>query len=369
MLEAATDPSPSIGAILSGGIADGEIVDKADDLNQPNVAPLCPPTTPFLAPSALGVACPIGSPFLSFTCFTADVPEYWSNAAQNCTTGFTNTAVPTITGVSLAGTESQLSLTLTGSGFGPAPILQPSATSGGRPYVGLANLSQAWEAGLNGSGSSPGLALTSWGDKQIVLTGLQFGGGNLVLAPTDNLAAWVCNPASGQCSANTSVNSSVSGTPRIQVAIENSPNINVGFDIAIDGVTVATNLRSNGRSGWITDLGGTALALGVRHSVVAKPMSRAFVTTTFGGGCAADGSFVLAQGDNRVCVVLNSAGFCPTGQHCCGTGSTAVACSTGCIANTTACTTGCADGTVCCGVITKTGGCGAGVCAAPGRCP
>ena len=339
MLEAATDPSPSVTAILSGGIIHGEIVDKADDVTQANMT-LCAPTMAFQAPSALGISCPVGSPFLSFTCFT-DAPQYWSNAAQNCTIGFTNTAVPNVTSVSIAGTESQLTMTVTGNGgFGPAPILQPSATSGGRPYVGLRNLSQSWEAGLNGSGSAPSLALQSWSDTQIVLTGLQFSGSDLVLAPTDSLAAWVCNPASGRCSANTTVHSTVSGTPRIQVVVEDAPNVNVLFDIAIDGVTVATNLRNRGSTRWITALAGTPLAPGQRHSVVAKPTTEALVTTTFRGGCGADGSFVLAQGDNRVCIVSNSAEVCPAGQHCCGTVTASGACSTECISNAMRCVGG-----------------------------
>jgi hypothetical protein len=373
MLEAATDPSPSVAAILSGGIANGEIVDKADDANAANSA-LCAPSTPFQAPPVLGISCPGGiSPFFSFICFKGYAPQYWSNASQNCTIGFTSTAMPNISGASIAGTESQLSLTLTGSGFGPTPILQPSGAGGGQPYVGLANLnpSHPWEAGINGGESSPGLTLHSWSDTNIVLSGLQFDGGDLVLSPTDSLAAWVCNPASGQCSVNSqAVSSTVSGTPRIQVIVEDAWNANVPLDIAIDGVTVARNIDNNGGSGWLTGLApNTPFTVGPSHKVVAKPTTKAFVTTVFLGGCAADGSFVLAEGDNRTCIVSNSAGQCPTGQHCCGTSSTSAGCSTGCISNATSCSKGCPSGTVCCGIISGTGSCRAGVCAVPGKCP
>lgn len=372
MLEAATDPSPSVAAILSGGIADGEIVDKADDANTANSA-LCAPSTPFQAPPVLGILCPGGAPFFSFTCFRDDAPQYWSNAAQNCTIGFTSTAEPSIRSASIAGTVSQLSLTFTGSGFGPAPILQPSGASGGRPYAGLANLnpSHPWEAGINGGGSFPGLTLQSWSDTNIVLSGLQFSASDLVLATTDSLAAWVCNPASGQCSVNSlPMSLTISDTPRIQVIVEDASNVDVPFDIAIDDITVATNVGNNGGSGWLTGLSpNTPFTVGQSHKVVAKPATRASVTTVFLGGCAADGSFVLAEGDNRTCIVSNSAGQCPTGQHCCGTSSASGGCSTGCISNATSCMKVCPAGTACCGHVSATGACSTAVCAVPGKCP
>lgn len=195
MVEAASDPFPPPSVILTGR---GEIGDLCES---------APPSTPFVPPQ---------SPFSSSGTFTTaaiiSVPQYWSNAAQTCLSGFTDTTIPD-PGPLVS--NDFLNFTIAGQRFGTLPSLTtsgvcpmfvcgvpgfPATGFAALPYIEILNDETNQQQGnsLNaGPSPFPGLflfpgnpiGLTSWTDTSISGSFTDVG----------SFSFWVCNPASGRC--------------------------------------------------------------------------------------------------------------------------------------------------------------------------
>jgi hypothetical protein len=178
MVESATDSQPGLSVILSGG--NGEIADA--DIG-------CSGSSSSWNPGDAELA----GTFLSDT-----VPQYWSNAAQACEAGFSMTTTPGISGISISGQYPNLSLTISGSGFGtlPAPF---GAGSELLPYIGIQEKNQGWQAGNSLNSDTIPMTVTSWTDTAITISGFSPSSSSQNLVDGDLLLVWVCNPASGNC--------------------------------------------------------------------------------------------------------------------------------------------------------------------------
>jgi hypothetical protein len=335
MIETTSDPYPPPSVILSGK---GEIADTCEDSSASKA---------FVPP--IGLLSP-NSAFPSFSRFTdrISVPQYWSNASQACVTGYTSGVVPSGTGspspnVAMTGNGANISFTITGSGFATVPVL-PIPTNTDVPYMGIQNNTQDWQAANSLNSNSVAPNLTAWSDTSVTIDGLNFTNGNLVMQPNDSLTFWVCNPASGKCGVK-NVALVESGSPQLRILVKNANNVNMLFDIEVNGAKVAGPLGDGGSTAWLTYPPGM-------YTVVEKPSgtTTGFFSPRFLGPCAPDGHVNLKPGDNQACTIVNFPGGCPDSMHCCSNATSASGCTSGCIAKTIACQPLCGGGlTKCCG--------------------
>jgi hypothetical protein len=360
MVEAASDPFPPPSVLLGGG--GGEIADIAKDKMCPSTNPLVPPLT-VLPPN------PSFPPSGSFTTTaTISVPQYWSNARQQCVTGFTNTTIPSGPNsgplkVTTTGNGANLAFTIAGSGFGNLPGPQTAPTSSSLPYIAIQDNTQRWQAGNSLNSDFLTLNVASWTDTTVSVNGLNLISGNLVMQPNDDLSVWVCNPSSGNCGAGR-FPLAESRSPQLKVFVANADNVNLLFDVKIDGKVVATSVASGGSTGWLTFSG--------HHVVSESPTTPGLFSAKFRGTCDANGNVTLKPGDNLICTIVNVAATgCPSGQHCCTTPTSSSGCASGCVPNATACQPLCPAGkNECCGSPLATGRC-SGPCikSPPELCP
>lgn len=130
----------------------------------------------------------------------ADSPVAWAGHVS------ANKTAPKITNLSTSGAGADLIVTITGSGFGPAPAQVGQITNS--PYFVLTDFgapelltgSYPWNAGFCGNNQCDGVNAnyTSWSDTQIVISG--FGGGygtnGWVSSPQDEICVSVWNTTS-----------------------------------------------------------------------------------------------------------------------------------------------------------------------------
>jgi hypothetical protein len=341
MVEAASDPLPSSSVILSGS---GEVVDICDDKGAAASAPFVPP----------GTVLPPKQDFPSFARFTTasmvSVPQYWSNAGQKCITGFADSTAPAGPGggplqPAMTGNGADITFTISGSGFGLLPST-PSARppwSVNFPYIAIQDETQGWQAGNSLNSDFVRLNVASWSDTGVVIDGFFFLIGNLVMQAGDHLSYWLCNPASGKC-ASGRVDLAESGSPQLKVFIDNTRDVNLSYDLLIDGVKVAGPLFNDTSSPWLPFIGSPTVTVGE------KPLAPGFFAPRFiNGGCDASGRVSLKPGDNQTCRILNIAtSGCAAGQHCCSGNNSAGGCVAGCVPNAVQCKPLCPQGKKCC---------------------
>ena len=338
MVEAASDPFPPLSVITSGS---GEIADVADDQK-------CPASTPFATPAPIQ-GLPASLNFPSFDNFTSagtiQVQQYWSNAKQQCVAG-SNSTMPKVLKIGTTGNGVTLSLTITGTGFG---TLAP--TSSAVPYIAIQNETQRWQAGNSLNSDVVTLNISSWAGTAISVNGFNFTRGNLVLKPKDKLSVWVCNPSSGICGAGATTLAE-SGAPQLKVDVFNATNVNLAYDLKLDGNPVAHAVPNGGSTGWMTEPGGS-------HVVSETPTVPGFVTPTFRDGCDANGNLSLKLGDNQICTIFNVVNTgCSATQHCCSNVNSKVGCSAGCVSSAVSCQALCPQGkNKCCGSVLPNGKC------------
>jgi hypothetical protein len=338
MVEAATDPFPSVGVILD---PHSEIVDIADAKN-------CPAASPFVPPSSIQ-ALPASPNFPSFDRFTTgstiSVPQYWSNAQQKCLAGNDSTT-PAGLKVAMSGNGATLALTITGTGFGTL-----FRTSSAVPYIAIQNNTRQWQAGNSLNSDAVTLNIASWTDTSISINGFNFVQGNLIMLPNDNLSIWVCNPQSGQCG-GASIPLVESGAPQLNITTINANNVSLFYDIKVDGNLVFHALPPDFSTGWKTFTAGA-------HVVSETSTVPGFSAPDFRSGCGPNGNITLAPGDNQVCLIFNVATTqCSTGQHCCSIVNSKVGCSGGCAPAAEACQALCpANTNKCCGSQLPSGKC------------
>jgi protein involved in polysaccharide export with SLBB domain len=105
----------------------------------------------------------------------------------------TDTCAPTIKSVSAILPQQTQTITITGAGFG-----SQSAYTGDSSYISLVDSTgTSWDAGH--TGNAVGLAVSSWTDTQIVLTGLSgsYGANGWCIRPGDQLSISVWNAQTG----------------------------------------------------------------------------------------------------------------------------------------------------------------------------
>jgi hypothetical protein len=364
MVEATSDPFPPPSVLLSGG--GGEIVDICDLKGVLPSRPFVPPV-PVLA----NLGFPASSSFTDALTGPIIVPQYWSNAGQQCFTGFTNNKTPSGAPgpvsplkITTSGNGAASSFTITGIGFGTLPPPQTAPTSAALPYIAIQDTTQRWQIGNSLNSDTVTLNTASWSDTSIAINGFAFNSGNLIMKPQDNLTVWVCNPASGDCGSG-SIPLTESGAPQLKVIIANASGVTLSYDISIDGTQVAGPLTDGGTTGWLPLASGN-------HTVTEKQTTPGLITSRFTGACNATGQVTLNPGDNTICTIVNiaSAG-CPNGQHCCSTPTTSSGCPSGCVPNTTVCQPLCPAGTnKCCGSALPNGKCSdACIKSPPASCP
>jgi len=345
MIESATDPFPSLEVIRAGG--DDEIADLADQAH-------CPVLTPFVPPAPVpALAANSGFPF--FDQFTtgaiAQAPWYWSNAKHQCTPGL-DTTVPSIQQVTMTGNGATLTVNISGAGFGILPFGAPTV-----PYIAVQDRTQGWQAGNSLNGDEVGLNLASWTDNAITFNGFNFNRGNLVMKPGDLLNVWVCNPSSGQCGGNfTSLIEP--GEPELNVAIMNLPQVDLAYNVDVDGIPFAHPIGNGGRTSWLTESIGA-------HFISEAATTPGYFTPTFPNNpvllnsCDATGKVTLNVGDNQVCTIVNTPNTgCGAGQHCCGNVDSKAGCVSGCVSTAVACVPLCPKSTdTCCTKAGQNGKC------------
>jgi hypothetical protein len=158
MIEATSNPSPSLNVITSGT---GEIA----DLCEPPTATPSPSWVPNSKPLPAGVTLNPGG-FLMVS-----VPQYQSNAIGACIPGYGSMSTPNIQNVTLTGTFPGTSMDITGSGFGTIPPPFGVPTSANLPYFGVQNMSENWQAGNSLNSNNVGVTITSWTDGEIKTLG------------------------------------------------------------------------------------------------------------------------------------------------------------------------------------------------------
>jgi hypothetical protein len=116
-------------------------------------------------------------------------PAYYSIAAS----GGTDSCTPVITSISAIAPKQTQTITITGAGFGT----QGHYTGDSSDISLLDTTGTPWEAGR--PGNSVGLAVTSWTDTQIVLSGLSgaYGANGWCIRPGDHLTFGVKNVGTG----------------------------------------------------------------------------------------------------------------------------------------------------------------------------
>ncbi|MGA8222937.1 MAG: hypothetical protein WB780_14910 [Candidatus Acidiferrales bacterium] len=229
MVETAVDSKPPLSVVTGGG--DGELVDFCDTSGAIHSSSWVPTGS-----------LPSGITLNPGTFASMQVPQYWSNANQQCGNGFTATTIPSTPSVSMTGMFPAATFTLTGSGFGAVPGAFSIPTSTNMPYLGIQDTTQSWQAGNSLNADSLPFTVASWSDNTITISGFSPpSGSNLAMQNGDNLVVWICNPASGFCS-STSVTATISGSGQ-------NPN-----DIVSIGVTITTG-NDNARADtelWLT---------------------------------------------------------------------------------------------------------------------
>ena len=336
MIEAATDPFPSLEVIRSGG--DDEIADLADQAN-------CPKLTPFVPPSFVP-ALAANSGFPSFDQFTTggnlQARWYWSNAKHECTPGLDITA-PSIQQVTMTGNGATLTMNISGTGFGTLPFGAPTV-----PYIAVQDRTQGWQAGNSLNSDEVGLNLASWTDSAVTFNGFNFKRGNLVMKPGDLMNVWVCNPSSGQCGG--SFTSLIEpGAPELNIAILNLPQVYLTYNVSVDGTMAARSIGNGGRTSWLTEATGA-------HSISESATTPGHFAPTFPNNaallnsCDPTGKVTLNVGDNQICTIVNTPNTgCSAGQHCCGNVDSKLGCVAGCVSTAVACVPLCPKSTdTCC---------------------
>jgi len=189
MVEAASDPSPPFSVITTGN---GEIAD------------LCESSTPSASWDPTS-SLPAGVTLTPGGFLMSQVPQFFSNAGHACITGFTDTTMPSVQGVTLTGPFPATSVSITGSGFGTVPSPFPIPTSNNLPFLGIQDQSQSppWQAGNSLNSDSAGLTVTSWTGGSISITGFSTPSSSVAMQSGDSLTVWVCNPNSGLCASGT----------------------------------------------------------------------------------------------------------------------------------------------------------------------
>jgi hypothetical protein len=349
MVEAASDPFPPSEVILSGS---GETVDICDDKGAAASAPFVPP----------GNVLPPKQAFPSSARFTTtgmiSVPQYWSNAGQKCVS-FADSTTPTGPGggplqAAMTGNGADITFTLTGGGFGLLPSTPPGRPpwSVNFPYIAIQNETQGWQAGNSLNSDFVKLNVASWSDTGVIINGLFFLIGNLVMQPGDQLSYWVCNPASGKCKSG-SVNLVESGAPQLKVFVNNTRDVTLSYDLLVDGVKVAGPLFNGMSSGWLSFTGSRTVTVGENAT-----QPGFFAPRFINGGCDANGHVSLKPGDNQTCRILNRATTgCAAGQHCCSGATSAGGCVAGCVSDAVQCKPVCPQGKKCCAGPAPSGQC------------
>jgi hypothetical protein len=361
MVETASDPFPPSHVILTGS---DEVADICDDRGAPPSVPFVPQTGRVLAPNP---SFPTSSSFT--TANTISVSQYWSNASQTCLTGFTDSTLPSGPNAgplqaAISGNGADISITITGSGFGvlPNPPAWNPPWSVNLPYLAIQNETRGWQAGNSLNSDFVTLNIASWSDTAIAIKGFNFNTGNLVMQPKDNLSYWVCNPASGKCGFG-NVTLVESGLPQLKVFVDNMPNVNLTYDVLVDGTKVAGPVANHFSTGWLSFSGSPTV------TVTENATSPAFFTPEFIAGCDPNGNIALKPGDNQICTILNIAATgCASGQHCCSNPTSSRGCASGCLALAVACEPLCPKtGEKCCGGTLSNGRCDGACVKAPAQ--
>ncbi len=314
MVEAITDPFPSLNVLLSGS---GEIADQCT--NSGTTSPFVPSGAVIPTQLSGGIAT---GPFT--TASTISVPKYWSNANQVCVTGFGDTTSPNTPSVTVnSGQGPKLSMTVSGDGFGtvPAPFGVPE--SGSLPYVALQDQTQNWQAGNALNSDLFGLSITAWSNNTIKIAGIGNVGSDFNMLPTDAVSLWICNAASGNCSGGNITLPESTANPNLAIVLsvldpqQYAPYVPVD----IDGVAHGALFGDGNSTGWIPVSAGTHTV-----SATAYGTGEGF-TVSYTGACNAQGKITLSAGQSRSCVVgvaanslINMSG-CPQGTHCCSPGN------------------------------------------------
>ena len=221
MVESATDSKPGPDVILNGG--KGEAADQCQ---------MSSPSRSWVASDGT-----ISGGFLSDS-----VPQYWSNAGQFCEAGFSNTTVPSISGVSISGVFPNLSLTISGSGFGTPPPAFPIPNGALLPYIGVQDSAQGWQAGNSLNSNRILLSVTSWTDSSITIGGFHPPSfPSTSLGDGDGLDVWVCNPASGKCTSK--LEFAPPGSSGMGTNLSDFVSIAVTFATGGDGARSDTELQ------------------------------------------------------------------------------------------------------------------------------
>lgn len=192
MVEATSDPSPGLTVLMNPMTS--EIVDICDNRGATASTSWVPSSSSLPA----GVTLTPGG-FLA-----SQVPQYWSNGMQKCLKGFGDTTQPSVQSVTVSGAFPATSMTIIGLGFGSVPSFLPIPTSANLPYSGVQDTTAvpSWQAGNSLNSNAVGVTITSWADNSIQISGFSAPDSSTVMQAGDTLVAWVCNPSSGLCGAN-----------------------------------------------------------------------------------------------------------------------------------------------------------------------
>jgi hypothetical protein len=328
MVEAATDPFPPVSVILSGS---GEIADECESsLTGDPVAGTT--TSPFAVPASVPTLPPGGDSVAFATSSIIAVPAFWSNEWQHCWSGFADLSAPAPPIVTiLSGQGGTLSMTIAASngGFG---LLPPSFTAGNTvtlPYIGLQDLTQGWQAG-NSLDSDQVTLNVSWPSSTspspptIAVTGVGRPGTDFTMKSGDQLAVWVCNPQSGNCSPTGAISAPPGPfLPNLAVALAvfQSQVIAPYVTFSVDGKAAGSLFGDGSSTGWMT------LGIGSHTVSASVPADTSgMYKVSYTGACTASGVVTLNEGDNRTCdirvmssLTLKSTG-CATNETCCEAG-------------------------------------------------
>ena len=131
----------------------------------------------------------------------------------------------------------------------------------------------------------------------------------------------------------------------------NLREVNLAYDVKVDGSQVKHAVGNGGSTGWLTESVGL-------HVVSETSLSPGHYSPTFPNGCDATGKISLSLGDNQVCTIVNTPNTgCTAGQHCCGDVNSKVGCVAGCVSTAVACVPLCPTGNKCCGIAAPNGKC------------
>ena len=319
MVEAATDPFPSLGVIPSGS---GEVADECAGLQS---------SSPFVPSLSAGGVVQVLNGGNSVGPLTVQsnlsVPGYWSNFNQKCIPGFVDQTAPGNNSFSVtinSGQGPTMSMNITGKGLGalPAQSLNKSRTT--LPYLAIQDVSQNWQAGNSLNSDLLGLNIVAWSDTAITINGIGGVGSNFTMKSSDALSAWACNPASGQCVGTSNVAISAGAfSPNLVVVLSSpySPTNIPAVQVKVDGASWGSIYGDSSSTGW------RPIGIG-RHSVSADVLgpSGATYVISYIAGCDANGGITLSDGQNATCVVgatpkTEPGRTCPSGEVCCSPGT------------------------------------------------